>query len=157
MFNITEYIQSDCDGCWELHQATVSGGGFVKNPAFDTDIRDIPHVYEAFFVIRDSGKIIGMVGLKRIDDHTLEIKRLQVDTAHRGLGLGKQLMEHALNYVRKFGASRCRLDVSQTQTIAYKLYTSLGFNVTHIDEQILGPDNEKFLSTYMEKEVLSND
>jgi GNAT superfamily N-acetyltransferase len=151
-WSVTHYTPDDYDGAWALHRKTIhENDGFVKNLSFHSDFRNISQTYEAFFVIRDDNRIVGMVGLKRIDDKVLEVKRLQVASTHQGKGLGKLLMKHAEDYAHKHNVTHLRLDVSKPQVKARNLYSSMGFKVTHVDTQILGPDNEKFLSTYMEK------
>jgi len=94
-----------------------------------------------------------MVGLKRIDDNTLEIKRLQIAANHQGKGLGRMLMKHVLEYAHLHNKSSLCLDVSEPQTKAKNFYLSMGFKIVHIENRVLGPDNEKFISTYMQKDL----
>ncbi|MBL8639307.1 MAG: GNAT family N-acetyltransferase [Alphaproteobacteria bacterium] len=152
---ISNYTDHDAESVWQLHLHTVNhNDGFVKNLLFPTDMHDIPNIYKAFFVMRDEGKIIGMVGLRHIDDQTLEIKRLQVHSTFQGRGLGRRLMNHALEYAHAQNYHCLKLDVSVPQIKAQKLYESLGFVVTHTADRVLGPDREKVTSIYMERNAI---
>lgn len=149
---ITTYTESDYEEVWALHRRTVSENeGYVKNLLFHSDFQNISETYEVFFVARDDNKIVGIVGLKRIDPLTLEVKRLQVSSTHQGKGLGKMLMGKAFEYGRASKTNSLRLDVSSPQTRARNMYLSMGFEITHIQENVVGPDKEKFVSTYMRK------
>lgn len=153
-FAIKNYSQEDCDGVWELHQNTIrENDGFVKNLAFHSDVQDIANTYKAFFVMHEKGRVIGMVGLKQMDADTFEVKRLQVASSHQEQGLARKLMEHAIAYARAHKIQRLRLDHSAPLAKAHNLYLSLGFKITHVDKQILGPDKEIFLSTFMQKDL----
>jgi len=148
---ITEYTSGDAEAVWDLHVKTIRANkdGYVQNLAFHEDVRDIPRFYQAFFVLRDGGKVIGMVGLKKISSDTFEIKRLQVDAEYQGWGYGRHLMEHVFAFAKQRGVSLLRLDTSEPQTKARNLYLSLGFTTTHVETEIAGPDKERFVITFM--------
>ncbi len=153
-FVIAEYVPEDYEEVWSLHQKTIQeNDGFVKNLAFHSDFQNIPREYEAFFVLRDGEEIVGMVGVKRFDSRSFEIKRLQVRASYQGQGFGRMLMDYALNYARTQGVDQVCLDVSSPQLKAQNLYFKLGFEVTHTKERVLGSDNEVFYSTYMRKDL----
>ena len=51
----------------------------------------------AFWVVRDeAGRVVGSVGVDRVDANTAEIHRLYLDAQLRGRGLGRALVETAL-------------------------------------------------------------
>ncbi len=62
-------------------------------------------------------------------DHmgAVEMRRLFVRPAFRGLGLGKQLAEAALDFARQLGYSCVLLDTLDTQEVARQLYEDLDF------------------------------
>ncbi|APX11317.1 GNAT family N-acetyltransferase [Tateyamaria omphalii] len=61
-----------------------------------------------------------------LDDVT-ELKRVYVDPSARGLGAGRQLIEHAMTCARADGYSRMVLDTMAPLTEAIALYHRLGF------------------------------
>lgn len=73
----------------------------------------------------------GCVGLRRLDDQSCEMKRLFVPTQFHGQGIGRTLTETLIENARTLGYQSMRLDTGIHQTVAQKLYQSLGFQ--HIE------------------------
>ena len=70
----------------------------------------------------------GVVGLKHLAPGVAEIKRLYIDPASRGLGLGRLLAERAVAAADAKGYARVRLDTHRaSMAAAIALYRSLGF------------------------------
>jgi len=67
------------------------------------------------------------VALRRLDQSTLEMKRLYVRPSARGAGLGKLLVEAAISTARQNGYAELRLDTLASMASAQKLYGALGF------------------------------
>lgn len=57
----------------------------------------------------------------------VEVKRMYVLPACRGLGLGKQLLEALELHIRKHGGHRVRLETGTAQTEALELYERAGY------------------------------
>ncbi|RMO20960.1 putative acetyltransferase [Pseudomonas cichorii] len=77
------------------------------------------------FCTRDTQqKITGFAGISRY-----KLEMLFVDPEHRGLGLGKQLLDHAIGY---FHINE--LDVNEQNPQALGFYRSQGFEVIHRSE-----------------------
>jgi len=55
------------------------------------------------------------------------ILNIAVDPAYRGRGLGKRLLEYALDYCRRLGAERVELEVRTGNDPAIALYRKYGF------------------------------
>lgn len=71
--------------------------------------------------------IVGCIGLHRLDQETGEIKRMYVQPPYRGKGIGRSLLEVAIERVRQIGYSRIRLDTARFLKEAHSLYRSAGF------------------------------
>jgi putative acetyltransferase len=81
----------------------------------------------ALFVATLSGSIVGCVALRRIDAERSEMKRMYVDDAGRGHGIGRALGEAVVAAGREAGYRELYLDTSVNQHEAVSLYRSLGF------------------------------
>ena len=100
---------------------------------FDREVRDLPGDYApptgTLLVARSNDEIVGCVGVRALDDHTAEMKRLYVRPTGRGLGLGRTLTEAAIAFARNAGFQRMRLDTLPQMRRAQELYRTLGFVV----------------------------
>ena len=70
---------------------------------------------------------IGCAGIRKIDHETAELKRMYVQDAYRGYGIGVQLLERSLQIAVTLGYQKIRLDTLQNMTKAQELYRSFGF------------------------------
>ena len=79
------------------------------------------------FVVRVDGRPAGCGGLLFVGDEYAELKRMYVRPAHRGLGLGRRLLEHLTAHARSRGVPLLRLETGIHQTAAIALYEAAGF------------------------------
>jgi putative acetyltransferase len=93
--------------------------------AFD-DYYVAPH--GAFWVVRDGPtRVVGCVGVDRVDTDTAEIHRVYLDAHLRGRGLGRVLVETALAWARQHGFARMVLWSDTRFTQSHRLYDRMGF------------------------------
>jgi ribosomal protein S18 acetylase RimI-like enzyme len=102
---------------------------------FDDELRSLPGKYASprgIFLLGSLGtQAAGCVGLRPIGSRTAEMKRLYVQPAARGRGLGDALVRRFLREARRRGYRRVRLDTLQQMTQAYRLYRRFGFRRIH--------------------------
>jgi putative acetyltransferase len=97
---------------------------FLQNP--QTEILDKGGV---IFFAKYQGNIVGTCGLFKMADDTYELIRTAVDTNYQGLGAGKAIIEHAIQWARNQQAKHVILE-SSTKPVnakALQLYERLGF------------------------------
>ena len=74
---------------------------------------------------RRDGQIVGVVALRKLDEGLCEMKRLFVQPAFQGQGIGRALAEAIIERARQIGYQRMWLDTVMEP--AKNLYCSLGF------------------------------
>ena len=72
-------------------------------------------------------KIVGCVGLIKINDDIGELKRMYVKPSHRKKGIGKALLTAIIEEARQIGYSKVVLDSPGFLKEAHAFYYSLGF------------------------------
>ena len=80
------------------------------------------------FVAEQDGAVVGYITTFR--DHEAGvglIPNLAVDAAFRGQGLGRRLIEYALNHFREVGLTHARIETLDQNEIGQRLYPALGF------------------------------
>jgi GNAT superfamily N-acetyltransferase len=75
----------------------------------------------------DAGTPVCAGGVKRLDDHAAEIKRMYVVPAARGRGLARVLLGALEDAARAIGYGTVRLDTGALQPHAQALYASAGY------------------------------
>src|SRR6185295_4102333 len=82
---------------------------------FQLDPEQVTGGRGAFLVVRRDGVPVGCGAFRLIDDETAELKRMYVDPAVRGTGLGRRLVEALEAEARAAGARRLVLETSVRQ------------------------------------------
>ena len=106
--------------------------GFIYDPA--TEVPDLLSFDEhyappggAFFVARHGGRIVGSVGVERLDGDSAELHRLYLDAEVRGRGTGRALVDTVIGWCRAQAVSRLVLWSDTRFEQAHRLYTRMGF------------------------------
>lgn len=98
---------------------------------FDAEMARFPGEYQppggALFVAEADGAIVGVVGLRPAPDGFVEMKRLYLTDAARGLGLGKRLTETVITRARELGSAGVVLDTLPSMKAAQDIYRNRGF------------------------------
>lgn len=88
------------------------------------------HPDAAVFVAEDAGNVVGRLSLGRdphpASRHVADLG-LMVAKSHRGLGLGRALLDQAVTWARSAGVRKLELHVFPWNTPALALYESYGF------------------------------
>jgi putative acetyltransferase len=93
----------------------------------------------AFWVVRDdAGRVVGCVGVDRVDARSAEIHRVYLDAHLRGRGIGRLLVETALDWARRNGFTRMVLWSDTRFTQSHRLYERMGF--TRLGERTVPND-----------------
>ncbi|HSD57072.1 MAG TPA: GNAT family N-acetyltransferase [Methanotrichaceae archaeon] len=85
---------------------------------------------ERIWILEKDGRIVGSVAVVKFSDREAQLRWLLLDPSLRGQGIGRWLVEEALEFCRTAGYFSVFLWTVKTLTIATKLYRSLGFRET---------------------------
>ncbi len=103
--------------------------------AFDTIDRD---ANQLLLVAEHDSRVIGMLqltfipGLSRRGAWRANIEAVRVDDAMRGRGVGRWLMERAMDVARRRGCRLVQLTSDRRRTEAHRFYARLGFKDSHL-------------------------
>ena len=85
-------------------------------------------VDDLIFVIPKEGRVIGAC-IAGYDGHRGWLYAVAVDPSQRRRGLGRQLVQHAIDALRKRGCGKVNLQIRATNEEVREFYRSLGFVV----------------------------
>jgi ribosomal protein S18 acetylase RimI-like enzyme len=91
----------------------------------DDDVKRDP---AGIFVAEENDQIVGYVTTWQDKESGIgHIPNLAVAESHRNQGLGRKLLEHALNHFRAVGLTHAKIETLAQNAIGNHLYPSLGF------------------------------
>jgi ribosomal protein S18 acetylase RimI-like enzyme len=124
------------DPCWRAAFATLNiewlEHWFVVED-YDREVLGNPEKYilanggHILFAIDEGERVLGTVALKHEGDGVYELTKMAVSPEARGSGVGRRLMEAALEFYRTLGARELFLESSSKLGPALALYESVGF------------------------------
>ena len=87
-----------------------------------------------FEVIEDkSGRLLGSYGLFPLNDNACELRKMYFLPEIRGSGLGREVLERAVNHARRLGFKMIVLETISVLKRAINLYKRFGFVPIQLD------------------------
>ena len=80
-----------------------------------------------FVVARIDGRAVACGAVRRLDESTVEVKRMYVEPDVRGQGVAKEVLAHLEAAARELGARRAVLETGIYQDEAIGLYIRAGY------------------------------
>jgi ribosomal protein S18 acetylase RimI-like enzyme len=144
-FVVRSYQPADQPQLRALHDRTPPAGSSPSTTPqlWPSDLDHIQQTYLAFWVAVEpagtSPRLVGMAGVESAGPDVPEavlrgrsgvarLKRMRVAPEHQRQGIGTQLTETAIAWLRKHGFSTLVLETTTQQTPAIRLYQRLGFS-----------------------------
>jgi len=97
----------------------------------DKDLSDIHHYYfknnGLFEILEENGALIGTYGLYAISKAVCELRKMYLLPSHQGKGLGKLIMDRAIQKAKELGYKTMILETNQKLDKAVGLYKKYGF------------------------------
>jgi ribosomal-protein-alanine N-acetyltransferase len=84
------------------------------------------NAYAHYLVARSEDRVVGYVGMWLILDEC-HITNIAVHPTYRRLGIGRRLLQSAVDFTESAGGRRITLEVRRSNLVAQHLYTSFGF------------------------------
>lgn len=94
---------------------------------FDDPVGSIIDLGGTILILELGGEAVGCCALIPVDETTLELAKMAVAAQQRGRGLGRLLLEAAIERARRAGKRRVVLETNSRLEPAVRLYRSLGF------------------------------
>jgi putative acetyltransferase len=142
MLVVREVTAADVAAVIELVAATLAEFGleFGRGAATDAELHQLPDSYVArggaFWVGCDDAAMLGTCGVFPVAADTFELRKMYLRPAARGRGLGTQLLDVAVAWVKARDGRRIVLDTVEAMTKAIAFYEAHGF--VRDDAQIRG-------------------
>lgn len=133
---LRQFKKKDEEAVYDLHiKGLKQSNSFIDDPKvrkkFDQDLRSVREKYiknaGEFFVAVLNNKIVGMGGLRKVDENTAEVKRMRVDSEFQGKKIGSLILDKLIERAKEFGYKKLVLDTTTKQITAQRLYESRGF------------------------------
>ena len=105
---------------------------FVVEPV-DREVLSDPETHiladggRVLFAVDGDDRAVGTVALKHEGDGVYELTKMAVDPGQRGSGIGRKLMQRALEVFAEAGGRELFLESSRQLAPALQLYESVGF------------------------------
>lgn len=98
---------------------------------FNKELIEIKTMYGlpggGIILCKAENEFIGCVGIRKIDSKTAELKRMYIKTAWQKQGIGKTLLERAIELAKALHYNAVRLDTLNYMKPAIRLYEDFGF------------------------------
>ncbi|WP_108665612.1 bifunctional helix-turn-helix transcriptional regulator/GNAT family N-acetyltransferase [Euzebya rosea] len=129
----------------EIADRGVGGGAALGSASDGAETMRRPD--GVFVLVRSDGDVVGCGGVRPLGDGVGEVKRMWVSPAVRGTGMGRRLLDHLEEWVRRLGHDVVRLDTNSALTQAIAMYESAGY--TAIERYNDNPHAERFFEKHL--------
>lgn len=131
---VRSYEPRDQQAVSRLYTDGLLAGQIAPNDT-GADIENIRDAYFAnptshFWVAEIDGKVVGMIGVSREQQHTAEIRRLRVEKQWQQSPIAARLIETALAHCKRHGYLKVVLDTRFERDAAMDLFDRFGFQHT---------------------------
>jgi len=124
MMKIRQYLESDRQQLLALWANTFGDTGPHNQPEFMLNSKLA--IDDNIYIASNSAELIGTI-IAGYDGHRGWLYSLAVEQSSRRQGIGRQLVEFAVNKLRAMGCAKVNLQVREENREVISFYRSLGF------------------------------
>jgi DNA-binding MarR family transcriptional regulator/GNAT superfamily N-acetyltransferase len=149
-FSVENPGTADARRCFERYFEELDrrfGDGFDPALSISADVHELTPPAGALVLARLNGAAIGCGALKFHRRQPSELKRMWIDPAARGLGVGARLLDELERQARKARAPAIRLETNRALSEAIALYRSAGY------VEVKPFNNEPYAHHWFEKKL----
>jgi GNAT superfamily N-acetyltransferase len=112
--------------------------GYRVTPArVEKSLAAMQNDYDPVFVATSRGTVVGIVALNvtrwiQLEKPIARIPAMIVEDAHQRRGIGRRLVEHAVNHARALGCGTIELTSANDRADAHAFYREVGFEQTSV-------------------------
>jgi putative acetyltransferase len=114
----------------ELNEAWIARNFVVEEKDWEVLNDPVGHILDrggVIFMALREGVAIGTCALLAKKEGEFEVAKMTVAESCRGLGIGKKLLAHVIEYARGSGVARLYLETNNSLQSAIHVYELLGF------------------------------
>jgi len=101
------------------------------------------------WVFETASRIVGFGCFRLVDSETAEIKRVRINSQHRGRGIGKTIVKKLECYCSASGISKMLVDTDDRFEAAKSMYLGLGYVLYRTEADLI--DGREYQDNYYEK------
>lgn len=133
-YTIRKASNADCEQVKKIVFTSLKEYGLVpQETGKDICLSDLEQNYfnrKGYFLVaidRQSQELIGTLGLYLINDEMAEIRKMYIRNDHRGMGLGRFMLEHMAQKAIELNYKKLILETISPLVEAIALYKKFGF------------------------------
>lgn len=138
---IRNFVEDDIEHLILRHQILYPAE-YGLSSAFANDVNMVIHKFvgnfdankECILIAEVDGQRLGSIAIAKSDDKMAQLRFFLLEPEARGKGIGKKLIENALEFCREKGYTHIFLETISKLKTARHIYKSKGFRITHTHE-----------------------
>lgn len=108
------------------------------------------YIYDCTILgLKQDANIIGILCIKPLSTHTVEIKNIAIASTYQNKGLGKKLMQHALSLLKNSNIKKVIIKTANSSIHALAFYQKMGFRIRQVNSNY-------FLTHYPDQQIIEN-
>ena len=123
-FNVRLARPEDIDAIYKIEIESMENAW-----SYNLIEKDLIHnIHSKYFVVEGSDGVVGFCATMLVIDE-VHITNIAVNLKYRGMGLGRRILEFAIDHYSGMNLKGITLEVNVKNVVAIELYKSMGFEI----------------------------